>query len=149
MKNLFDKNDTTEILNRLEKFTPANERQWGKMDHAQMLAHCVLAMEVASGQRHFKRTFIGKILGPLLKKGFLGAKPLSKGSPTAKELVLTGKYDFEKEKIKLISRVKQFHEGGPAKAAKLPHSFFGHFTADEWASSQYKHLDHHLKQFNA
>jgi Ca2+-binding EF-hand superfamily protein len=28
-----------------------------------------------------------------------------------------------------------------------PHPAFGSFTKEQWGQLQYKHLDHHLKQF--
>jgi hypothetical protein len=46
VKNLFDKDTHTEIINRLNTLTPQNQRQWGKMDVAQMLAHCKEAFKV-------------------------------------------------------------------------------------------------------
>ena len=29
-----------------------------------------------------------------------------------------------------------------------PHPVFGSFTPEQWGQMQYKHLDHHLRQFN-
>ena len=49
MKNLFTQNDTTEILNRVDNLTPTSQRLWGKMEAAQMLAHCSKVLEAATG----------------------------------------------------------------------------------------------------
>ena len=38
VKNLFDATAKQEIIDRINKLTPQSERQWGKMDVAQMLA---------------------------------------------------------------------------------------------------------------
>jgi hypothetical protein len=43
--------------------------------------------------------------------------------------------------------IKQFFEGGPTKCTTNPHSFFGQLTPEEWAIAQWKHFDHHLRQF--
>ena len=64
MKNLFEKTTADEAIVRLERLTPASERQWGKMSVAQMLAHCSLIMEAAVGDSRPKRMFIGRLLGP-------------------------------------------------------------------------------------
>lgn len=40
MKSLFEKNAFSEITERLNKISPASKAQWGKMNTAQMLAHC-------------------------------------------------------------------------------------------------------------
>jgi LPS sulfotransferase NodH len=43
--------------------------------------------------------------------------------------------------------IDRFASGGPAGCAQHPHSFFGPLTPAEWAELNYKHLDHHLRQF--
>ena len=48
MKNLFESDTVNEILSRIDKLQPASPRQWGKMDSAQMLAHCSAAMAMAT-----------------------------------------------------------------------------------------------------
>ena len=46
VKNLFDDIAYHEILERLHKLSPNSQRQWGKMQVAQMLAHCKQAFKV-------------------------------------------------------------------------------------------------------
>ena len=36
---------------------------------------------------------------------------------------------------------------GPAATDGNVHGFFGPLTGDEWGICQYKHVDHHLRQF--
>src|SRR5271169_2960545 len=38
MKNLFQREAVEEVISRIDKLRPATQRQWGKMDVAQMLA---------------------------------------------------------------------------------------------------------------
>ncbi|WP_366182633.1 DUF1569 domain-containing protein [Flavobacterium ovatum] len=149
MNNLYNQNDVKGILKRLENLQPNLERQWGKMYIAQMLAHTNISLETALGQNSPKRMFIGRIIGGFLKKKFLNDKPMDINSPTDKNYVFTDKKEFEKEKSKAIQSVKQFYENGAEKCTKYPHSFFGNFTAEEWAVLQWKHFDHHLRQFGA
>ena len=49
MKNLFESSDRQQILDRLGNLQPGATRLWGKMDPAQMCAHCVVALEVGTG----------------------------------------------------------------------------------------------------
>jgi hypothetical protein len=119
------------------------------MDIAQMLAHTSEALEMATGNKKHARHFIGRILSPLVKPGFLSDKPFPKNSPTDKNVFIKGPRDFNKERARLLSLVRQFHEGGEAKATTHPHSFFGHFTPEQWGKTQFKHLNHHLMQFGA
>jgi hypothetical protein len=147
MQNLFQPEAANEIVARIDKLEPTAQRQWGKMDVAQMLAHCSTTLDVASGRLVLPRMFIGRILGPLAKPNFINEKPFSKNSPTHGKFVITGSRDFAREQAELKQRVQQFQQGGEANCTKHPHTFFGPLTPQEWATGMYKHLDHHLRQF--
>ncbi len=147
MNNLFDQSGVSEIVTRIEKLTPGTSPQWGKMNVAQMMAHCNISMETAMGAKIIKRVFIGRILGPMLRPGVLSEKPFGKNSPTDKSYIFPDNLIFEEEKVKTINSIRKFYEGGPAQCTTYPHPFFGKFTPDEWALFQWKHLDHHLRQF--
>ena len=147
MKSIFEKDAREEILNRIGQLQPNAERQWGKMNVEQMLAHCNQAMLVVTDQLITKRRLIGRILGPLFKKDYLSDAPMRRNSPTNPLFVVADERIFNNEKQKLMALVKQFSEGGEEKCTKQQHSFFGPFTPKEWGTSTYKHLDHHLQQF--
>ena len=149
MKNLFDRETVDEVLSRIDKLQPTAARQWGKMDVAQMLAHCSATMDMASGRLNLRRSFIGRVLGPLVKPIYTNEKPFSRNSPTAKELVFANPEDFRRQQEQLRAKVQQFYEGGEAKCTRHPHPFFGPLTPQDWARGSYKHLDHHLRQFGA
>lgn len=147
MNNLFNRADVSEILERIEKLTPNSQRQWGKMNVAQMLAHCNISLETAMGLNFIKRVFIGRIIGPLKKPGVLGEKKFARNTPTDKSYVFPSNLMFEEEKSKTMASIKKFIEGGPSICTTYPHPFFGKFTPEEWAVFEWKHLDHHLRQF--
>lgn len=149
MNNLFNQPDVSIIFKRIEKLTANSQRSWGKMNVEQMLAHCNVSIETAMGKNFIKRVFIGRIIGTLMKPKVLSEKPFGKNSPTDKTYIFTDKHnlDFKEEKTKLIQSINQFFEGGASKCTTHPHPFFGQFTPDEWSVFQWKHLDHHLRQF--
>jgi hypothetical protein len=149
MKNLFEQEAVGEIVCRIDKLQPTSQRQWGKMDVAQMMAHCSAAMDMASGLVNPPRSFLGRVLGPLVKPIFTNEKPFSRNSPTAKELVFSSPRDFLREQEQLRTKVRQFHEGGESKCTRHPHPFFGALSPQQWSRGMYKHLDHHLRQFGA
>lgn len=150
MKNLFEVSDRREILDRLGKLQAGATRQWGKMDVAQMCAHCAAATEVAAGDVTKRQALIGKVLGPFVKGSFVaGDKPLSKNSPTDPTFVVSDARDFAREKARLLAVTKRFCDAGPAAADGRVHSFFGPMKGDEWGVLMWKHLDHHLRQFGA
>lgn len=135
------------MLSRLERLRPDAARQWGKMTVAQMLAHCQQPLRVATGELPLKRSFIGLLFGRMAKKKLLSPAPWQPGMPTAPEFKVTDARDFAKEKAALLALVKRFGETGPAGLTKAPHPFFGPLTTDEWQALQWRHLDHHLRQF--
>jgi len=147
MKNLYNKIDVDEILNRVEKLTPNTQRKWGKMSIGQMLAHLNAFIETALDSNCQERMLIGKIIGRFFKNRYVSKKQFSKNSPTSKNYTFIDQKDFEKEKSKAILLIKQFYENGPEKCTKHPHPFFGKLTPNEWAIVQWKHFDHHLRQF--
>ncbi len=149
MENLFQPETVDELMSRIDKLHPASPRQWGKMDVAQMMAHCSAALDMASGRLNLPRVFIGRLLGPLVKPIYTNEKPLSKNSPTAKELIFTDPRDFAREQEQLKSKVRQFHQAGEGQCTRHPHPFFGPLSPQEWSRGMYKHLDHHLRQFGA
>ena len=46
MKSLFDNATYNEVIQRFNNLSPGSQRQWGKMDVAQMLTHCKEAFKV-------------------------------------------------------------------------------------------------------
>lgn len=149
MKHLFEKDATEEIISRIDKLQPAAQRQWGKMDAAQMMAHCSAALDMAAGRLNPPRMLIGRLLGSFVRPIYSNEKPFSRNNPTDKALVVSDPRDFEREREKLKVCVRQFNEGGAAKCTRHPHPFFGRLTPAQWSRGMYKHLDHHLRQFGA
>jgi hypothetical protein len=147
MNNLFNEQDVNNIIARIDKLTPDSQRNWGKMKVAQMLAHCNISLETAMGKNTIPRVFIGRIIAPFMRKSVLGPKPFGKNSPTDKSYIFKGDNKFEEEKPKTIATLKEFLANGTSKITTYPHPFFGHFTPEEWAVFQWKHMDHHLRQF--
>ena len=150
MKNLFEAATLEEVQARLASLRPDSERVWGSMKVAQMLAHCSVGMETATGDVKPPRVMIGRVLGWIVKPMALGSnEPMKRNSPTAKVFVVKDERDFEVERERLRGLIDQFAAGGAAGCTEHPHAFFGRLTPAEWAELMYKHLDHHLRQFGA
>jgi hypothetical protein len=147
MKSLFDPADREALLARLNALQPGAMRQWGKMDVAQMLAHCAIALETGAGERPMKQKLIGKLLMPFFRSTILGEKPFSRNSPTDPTFVVSDTRDFAAERAKLLALIERFVARGEAAAGRETHAFFGKMTGREWGELMHKHLDHHLQQF--
>jgi hypothetical protein len=148
MKNLYEPAAVQQLKDRIARLRPDSQRQWGKMNVAQAVAHCSGPMEWAVGDSFPSRMFVGRILGPLVKSKVLkDESPMGRNAPTAKSLVINDERDLEAERKRLCSLIDRFAAAGPKGCTTHPHTFFGPMTPDEWATLMYKHLDHHLRQF--
>lgn len=149
MKNLFDKEAYNEILQRLDRLNPQSQRQWGKMEVAQMLAHCKEAFKVPLSDKKMPRMLLGLLIGWSFKSKLYNEAPWKHNLPTAPNFIIKDQRDFETEKRELADLMNRFHNGDPDKVGRFPHPMFGTFTREQWGKSMYKHLDHHLMQFGA
>ncbi len=148
MYSLVQPGVASDLIGRLAQLPPNAKAQWGKMSVSQMLAHCQVPLQVALGEKQIKRRFIGRIFGGKYKKIFLSEPPLKHGLPTDPSFVVKDDRDFDKERRKLQALLQRFARSGPEIIVAREHPFFGHMTVDEWGILSWKHLDHHLQQFN-
>jgi hypothetical protein len=79
MKSLFRREDIEELISRIDQLEPRSQRLWGKMDVAQMMAHCSGALDMACGRLNPPRTLIGRLMGPFVRPIYTNEKPFSKG----------------------------------------------------------------------
>lgn len=148
MNNLFQQGAYQEMIGRLNALTPQSQRNWGKMDVAQMLAHCSAAFEVANGERQLKRGVMGYLFGGMMKKKYVYGTVYSKNDPTDPTFKITDTRKFEEEKNRLKGHIEKFYQSGEKGTGDKTHSFFGKMNATEWAQLMYNHLNHHFSQFN-
>ncbi len=107
VKNLFEAATVEEVKERMAQLRPESERQWGKMNPAQMLAHCSATIEMAMGKTAPPRILIGRLLGRLAKKSVIvNRTPMRRNSMTEKSCLVTDERDFvvEKQRLREIDR---------------------------------------------
>jgi len=148
MKTIFDNATTVELIKRISTLEENSQPQWGKMTVYQMLKHCRLWEEMIVGKLHCKRIFIGRIIGKMaLKASLKDDKPMKPNNPSAPEVVVketSGDIVAEKRRwITFIEQHKNFSN------PDFVHPFFGKMTKEQIGQFAYKHIDHHLRQFNA
>jgi hypothetical protein len=148
MKNAFNENDTKELVDRINKLSPASHALWGKMTVDQMLAHCNVTYELVYENKHPKTSPFKKLILKLLVKNYVVTeKTYKKSSPTAPEFLVKDRKDFDAEKKRLVDHITKTQQLGESHFdGKESHSF-GRLTKTEWSNMFYKHLDHHLSQF--
>jgi hypothetical protein len=148
MKNIFDQAVVAELETRINQLKPSTNPIWGKMNVAQMLAHCNITYELVYDNKHPKATGFKKwMLTTFVKKIVVGDKPYSKNSRTAPVFIMATEKDFELEKNRLVGYLQKTAALGLNHFEGKESNSFGALNQDEWNNMFYKHLNHHLTQF--
>lgn len=148
LPTVFDKKVTAELIARINSLSANTQPEWGKMNVAQMLAHCNVTYEMAYENKHPKPNFfMGLILKGFVKKMVVDETPYKKNVRTAPAFVIADERDFEEEKARLIQYLHKTVELGEKHFDGRESLSFGKLSKEEWNNMFYKHLDHHLTQF--
>lgn len=130
----------------LGQLSPQTQPLWGKMNAAQVLAHLSIGFEMALNPHKPKQKLLWKFLGPFLRKKLLSPSAFPKNSPTAPWFIVADTREFDLEMQKLLLLIDRFEKEMPQCPA-LIHPNFGPMSLRDWQLLQWKHLDHHLRQF--
>jgi len=143
MINLFDTNDYNHFVNRINQLQADSKPQWGKMNAAQMLKHCMEVQDACNGKPLQNVSFIIKLFKSFVKKSVLSDKPYPKNSPTAPQYLVTNTIDFNEAKAAFLSSLERF----VANTGSAEHTLFGTLSKEERNKAVAKHNLHHLEQF--
>lgn len=146
MQSLFNAQDNNSIQERIKKLSPETKPLWGKMTVSQMMAHLQPTMLLSFGELKLKKSLMALFFGKSAKKKIVNETPFKAGLPTLKAFKVPAK-DFYTEQKALLNSVNRCKVEGAGIMTKKPHPFFGSLSAKEWDMLQWKHLDHHLRQF--
>ena len=147
MNDLFDPSVRRVMLERIDRLTAEHRPLWGKMTPAQACEHCAVGLRLALGEADMKRPWFAALIGPLMRRMILSSKPFAKNAPTAPIFRIRGPREFEAARRTLKDTVERFGAGGVSGLRKDPHPIFGPLAPNEWSLMQWKHLDHHLRQY--
>ncbi len=148
MKSIFTTESFEEINTRIDNLKNDSNPLWGKMNVSQMCTHCSEPIKIALSEKSTmdNMSVVKKMILSLFKKQMYNDKAWRKNLPTPKKFIVTDERDFDKEKENLKSIILQFcHKKENIHLQN--HPLFGKFTTEQWGIMQYKHLDHHLRQF--
>ncbi|SFN35462.1 Protein of unknown function [Chryseobacterium oleae] len=149
-KSLHDPVYFEEIIQRISLLNENAPKRWGKMNVSQMLKHCELVLKVP----------LRKVVLPHINLFFqaIGAATkiemqvfnngIPRNMPTFQKLIVNFECDFDESKTNLLNTLKDFRTASEKKELPDRHRLFGTMTEKDWGFLEYKHLDHHLKQFN-
>jgi hypothetical protein len=145
-KNLFDSTVRTEMIRRVGALRPDAQPGWGKMNIEQMLCHCIDSLKITFAEK-------GEVIMPT---GFLTTGlahwfvislpiPIPKNAPSHPLYFEQKSELFERDGQLLIGYLERFAKGREQKFGI--HPAFGKLSPEQSARLQYRHIDHHLRQF--
>lgn len=148
LPNIFKKDASDAIIQRINQLTSTSQPNWGKMSVAQMLAHCCVTYEMVYEDKHPKPNFfMGFILKMFVKKTVTNEVPYKHNSATAPQFLIKETKNFDAEKARLIAFINKTQQMGENYFDGKESNSFGNLNKTEWNNMFYKHLDHHLRQF--
>jgi hypothetical protein len=148
LPNIFASSVSNQVIERIHKLTPTTQPVWGKMNVAQMLAHCNVTYELTYENIHPKPNFLMRfIIKTFIKNTVVGEKPYAKNSRTAPVFLVSSEQDFNKQKERIVNYITKTQQLGERHFEGKENISFGKLSAAEWNNLFYKHLDHHLSQF--
>lgn len=145
MKSFFEPGVYNELSKRIKNLSQESNAKWGKMTVGQMLHHCQAPLNIILEKKDYNLK-PNWLINFLFKKSMYSDKEWKKNMPTAKGFAIKDQMDFVKEKEVLEHLIHELHEKRD-KSDWQAHPAFGKLTKEQWGKMQYKHLDHHLRQF--
>lgn len=115
-----------------------------------MLKHCDLVLQVALEKLELPRiNLLFGAIGICTKiEMYVFNNGIPRNMPTFQKLIVNFECDFDESKTNLLKTLEEFREACHKNRLPEHHRLFGKMTEKDWTFLEYKHLDHHLKQFN-
>ncbi|MBV8327393.1 MAG: DUF1569 domain-containing protein [Chryseobacterium sp.] len=134
----------------MSKLSENSPGKWGQMNVSQMFKHCDLVLQVALGKIELPRINpLFEAIGIMTKmEMYVFNNGIPRNMPTFQKLIVNFECDFDESKTNLLKTLEEFRTACKNNILPDHHRLFGNMTEKDWQFLEYKHLDHHLKQFN-
>jgi len=143
-----------DFVARINQIESSEQRLWGKMEPAQMLAHLDFMFQVSLGQAPIKAIYI-PIAGTLFYVLFFRVfTTWPKGAFKAPKKFFPqpaheGHDPLEQQRQACLDNLQRFVQALTQNPkARAPHPFLGQITLQRWSRIHGTHIDHHLRQFS-
>lgn len=150
LPNVFDTEVSAQLIERIQQLSPQSAAKWGKMNVAQMLAHCNVTYEMVYENKHPKPGALMRfILKAMVKNKVVNEESYPHNSRTAPQFLIVDERDFAQEQKRLVDFIAKTQALGAAHFEQKESNSFGKLSSEQWNNMFYKHLNHHLAQFGA
>lgn len=148
MQRLTSTNEAA-LVARLQAIAPDAEPVFGSMSPARMMAHLERTFEISLGEHEMAmiRVYVPRAL---LRWMVLSPMPWPKGKLKAPPQFTPDADAFEPARNKAVAALRRFvafAEAHPLERRNSP--LAGPLTMHQWQRLHFRHLEHHLVQFNA
>lgn len=117
------------------------------MEHAQLMPHLAMGLRTALGDQKITSTAHRRRGGRVFKHLAIHWLPWPEGKIKAPPGAFnTPSEGWDRDREILIELIERF-AAAPPEALGPEHSMLGPMTARDWDVLQYRHIDHHLRQF--
>ncbi|MBI4911799.1 MAG: DUF1569 domain-containing protein [Acidobacteria bacterium] len=147
LPNAFDPSEIQSLVSRLGSLQVGSAPRWGRMDPAQMCAHCCTPYQQLRGEKGGGPLPLRLLARLFFKGSVVGEQPFKKNIPTPPAFRVADSRKLDSERERLVGFIREFHGQGAAAFEGRTHVTFGPLKAGEWSNLLWKHLDHHLRQF--
>jgi len=148
MKNVFDKEIANDLIYRLNNLSPESRSKWGKMNPAQMLAHCNITYEMIYENSLAQAKGIKKLLlNWFVKPTVVNEKSYKKNSMTAPIFKIIDEKIFETQKQNITDFIEKTQQLGEKEFEGKESNSFWKLYINQWNKIFFKHFGHHLNQF--
>jgi hypothetical protein len=145
MPSLLTPADRDAILGRLRRLQPPQQALWGRFTAPEMVCHLADQLRVALGDLPTRRH--DNVVSRTILRWLVVYSPMQapRGKvQTAPEMLTTAPSGWA-EDVRTVDTLVHRLATTPTSAV---HPFFGPLSHGEWGRLAWKHLDHHLRQFD-
>jgi hypothetical protein len=154
MHSLLDARARDALRLRAARLQPETPARWGRFTAPQMLAHAIQSLRMMTGELAVP---VERVPWPVrrapLRQLLIYVLPFPKGLPTSRALLARPAADPAAspaawaEEHRELERVLHTIGARDPASAWPEHPAFGRMTGRDWGVLQYRHLDHHFRQF--
>jgi hypothetical protein len=146
MKSLWSPSARQSLLSRIDRITPETRPLWGRMNAAEMVAHCARGMKMGLGELETRERRTIFRYWPL-KHLFVYWVRFPRSAPAPREMVTCSKpVTWDSDLAALRDSLDRFAGLDPHGSWPV-HPVFGRLSGKAWGALGWRHLDHHLRQF--
>lgn len=145
MPSLKNTRDRKLLFEQLYKVKPESQPQWGSLTAPRMLCHLSDGLAMALGDISLESLGRKKYQRFPLKHLILYVIQFPKNVQTMPELLSTEPSSFEADRARVVVQIERL--AAKANGVGPEHPLLGVLTNTEWKVLQYKHIEHHLRQF--